>query len=63
MIVSFVITNTDDLNLILQLTNRLGIKQLHLDNENNVTEQKNDITEINDELNSIFGVTNSNFMV
>lgn len=58
MIVSFEINNIEDLNLMLQLAKRLGIKQV----ENSAIDAKNtkdSASEINDEINDIFGNDNT----
>lgn len=61
MIVSFEIENIDDLNLLLQLTKRLGIKQV----EANTSNQKSmdTTTEFNDEINDIFGNSNIDLFI
>ena len=60
MIVSFEIDKMEDLELLLQLTKRLGIKQVAFDidkliDKKNVLDNTN---EANDEINDIFGSKN-----
>ena len=56
MIVSFEVKKMDDLNLLLQLTNRLGIKQVE---EHQKSTEQDSASEINDEINDIFGNDNT----
>ncbi|MFK7947951.1 MAG: hypothetical protein AB8G11_10190 [Saprospiraceae bacterium] len=58
MIVSFEINNIEDLNLMLQLAKRLGITQIENSSVKAKIENDN-TTEINDEINDIFGNDNS----
>lgn len=55
MIVSFEIKNMEDLNLMLQLAKRLGIKQVDGVIQETV---KDSTSEINDEISDIFGNEN-----
>lgn len=57
MIISFEIDNMEDVNLMLQLAKRLGIKQV--DNKI-IKSTKDSANEINDEINDIFGNDNIN---
>lgn len=56
MIISFEVNNSEDLNLLLQLTNRLGIKQVSNQEQGSERDSAN---EINDEINDIFGQDNA----
>lgn len=62
MIISFEITNMDDLNLMVQLASRLGIKQVELSNSN-LIEEKDSASEVNDEINDIFGIDNADLFL
>ncbi len=59
MVVSFEIQNIEDLQLLLQLTKRLGISQVQTppmsDFSSFSKEQHHAVAEINDEIESIFG--------
>jgi hypothetical protein len=68
MIVSFDIQELEDLELLLSLTKRLGIKKVEtefVNKSNSVgkrvvsSHESNDFNEINGEINSIFGIDNS----
>jgi|AntRauTorckE5430_2_1112549.scaffolds.fasta_scaffold08616_3 hypothetical protein len=60
MIVSFEIEKIEDVELLIQLTQRLGIKRV---NGNTVTKGKSNPTdELNDEINDIFGNENSDIL-
>lgn len=61
MIVSFEIENIDDLNLLLQLTKRLGIKQVEVNTSNQ--KSMDTTTEFNDEINDIFGNSNIDLFI
>lgn len=56
MIISFEVNNSEDLNLLLQLTNRLGIKQVSNQEQGS---ERDSASEINDEINDIFGQDNA----
>ena len=56
MIISFEVNNSEDLNLLLQLTNRLGIKQVSSQKQGS---ERDSASEINDEINDIFGQDNA----
>ena len=56
MIISFEVNNSEDLNLLLQLTNRLGIKQVSHQEQGS---ERDSASEINDEINDIFGQDNA----
>lgn len=56
MIISFEVNNSEDLNLLLQLTNRLGIKQVSNQKQGS---ERDSASEINDEINDIFGQDNA----
>lgn len=60
MIVSFEIDKVEDLELLLQLTHRLGIKQVR----NNITSKMelNTAEELNNEINDIFGNENTDIL-
>ena len=69
MIVSFDVKDIDDLNLLLSLAKRLGIERVeqnrlnHQDNPKSKeisSHEMKDFNEINLEIDSIFGVDNSN---
>lgn len=69
MIVSFDVQELEDLELLLSLVKRLGIKRVNTEfvNENNSVDnievsshESNDFNEINGEIDSIFGIDNSN---
>ena len=56
MIISFEVNNSEDLNLLLKLTNRLGIKQVSNQKQGS---ERDSASEINDEINDIFGQDNA----
>lgn len=60
MIVSFDIDKMEDLELLLQLTKRLGIKQVGFDIEQSIDKKAvlDTTNEVNDEINDIFGSDN-----
>ncbi len=69
MIVSFEVKEVEDLELLLSLTKRLGIKRVEKSFNDKIISQKskidfnNEVTdseEINIEIDSIFGIDNSN---
>lgn len=59
MIVSFEIDKVEDLELLLQLTRRLGIKQI---NHTLSKSELNPTDELNNEINDIFGNENSDIL-
>lgn len=60
MIVSFEIDKVEDLELLLQLTHRLGIKQVR---NNMISKMElNPTDELNNEINDIFGNENSDIL-
>jgi hypothetical protein len=69
MIISFNIENPEDLELLLSITKRLGIERvekakiknrINSDTTNNLSQEIKGFNEINDEIDSIFGINNSN---
>ncbi len=58
MIISFEVNNMEDLNLMLQLAKRLGIKQVDTAIQPTA---KDGTSEINDEISDIFGNDNVDF--
>lgn len=60
MVVSFEINKIEDLELLLRLTQRLGIKQV--DNPTFSKKEMNETDDLNDEINGIFGNENSDIL-
>jgi hypothetical protein len=59
MVISFEIDKIEDLELLLQLTRRLGIKQVE---QTVFKSESNPTDELNNEINDIFGNENSDIL-